>query len=74
MITILSTVPLSELKNNLGKYVDMADSEDILVTRNGKVIAKLTNARTDKVAAANALFGLLPSDADLDKAREERLK
>ena len=67
-------VSLSELKSNLGKYVVLADEQDVIVTKNGKQIAKLTNTRTDKVTAAQALFGIIPNDADLDKAREDRLK
>ncbi|MCD8238872.1 MAG: type II toxin-antitoxin system Phd/YefM family antitoxin [Clostridiales bacterium] len=69
----MTQISLSELKANVGKYVIMAQSEDIFITKNGKVAAKLVNAKPDKAAAAKALFGILPSDIDLDKAREERL-
>lgn len=54
--------------------VAMAEEQDVFITKNGKRVAKITSAKADKVAAAKALFGLLPGDADLDKAREERLK
>lgn len=47
--------------------------EDIYITKNGKVIAKLTNPYQDKVNTAKSLFGILPKDADIEKAREERL-
>lgn len=66
-------ISVSELKLNPGKYVSMVNNEDVYITKNGKLVAKLTTAKPDKVAAAKALFGLLPSDVDLDKAREERL-
>ena len=66
-------VSLSELKTNPGKFVAMADQQDIYITRNGKRVAKLTNARQDKMASAKALFGILPADVNLDSAREERL-
>ena len=65
---------LSELKANPGKYVDMADQQDIYITKNGKRVARLTSARQSKTASAQALFGILPADVDLDSAREERLK
>lgn len=67
-------ISLSDLKNNPGKYVTLANQEDILITRHGKNVARLVSARTDRTAAAKALFGLLPPDADLAAAREERLK
>ncbi|HHV56466.1 MAG TPA: type II toxin-antitoxin system prevent-host-death family antitoxin, partial [Firmicutes bacterium] len=43
------------------------------ITKNGKSIAKLTNPNKDKVAMAKSLFGILPPDASLEEAREERL-
>lgn len=67
-------ISISELKTNAGKYVSLADKEDSYVTKNGKRVAKLTSVKTDKVAAAKVLFGILPSDVNLDDAREERLK
>jgi prevent-host-death family protein len=67
-------VSLSELKTNPGKYVLMADKQDIFITKNGKKVARLTSARINKVASARALFGILPTDMNLDGARAERLK
>lgn len=70
----MTQISVSELKTNAGKYVAMAQSQDIFITKNGKLIARLTTAKPDKVAAAKALFGILPSDVNLDEAREDRLK
>ena len=70
----MTQISVSELKTNAGKYVTMAQTQDILITKNGKLIARLTTAKPDKVAAAKALFGILPGDANLDESREERLK
>ena len=44
-----------------------------LITKNGKVVAKLTNPHRDRVEVAKSLFGILPKDADLNEAKEERL-
>ncbi|MBO5371865.1 MAG: type II toxin-antitoxin system prevent-host-death family antitoxin [Lachnospiraceae bacterium] len=49
------------------------DAEDIYITRNGKVVAKLSNPYQDRVDVAKSLFGILPADMTLDEAREERL-
>ena len=70
----MTQISVSELKTNAGKYVTMAQSQDIFITKNGKLIASLTTAKPDKVAAAKALFGILPSNVNVDEAREERLK
>ena len=35
------SITATELKSNLGKYLLLAATEDIFITRNGKVVAKL---------------------------------
>lgn len=67
------SITATELKNNLGKYLLLAATEDIFITKNGKIIAKLTNPYQDRVETAKSLFGILPKDADLDGAKAERL-
>ena len=66
-------ITATEFKNNIGKYLALASKEDIYITKNGKSIAKLTNIKQDKVEMAKSLFGILPADASLEQAREERL-
>lgn len=67
------SITATELKLNLSKYLLLAEQEDIYITRNGKVIAKLTNPYQDRVDLAKSLFGILPADIALEEAREERL-
>lgn len=67
------SVTATELKNNLGKYLILSATEDILITRNGKVVAKLTNPYQDRVQTAKSLFGILPKDADIEESKRERL-
>lgn len=67
------SITATELKNNLGKYLLLSATEDIFITKNGKIIAKLTNPYQDRVETAKSLFGILPKDADLDGAKAERL-
>ena len=67
------SITATELKNNLGKYLLLSATEDIFITKNGKVIAKLTNPHQDRVEVAKSLFGILPKEADLDRAKAERL-
>lgn len=67
------SVTTAELKMNLGKYLQLAETEDILVTENGKIIAKISNPNADRRAIAKSLFGIIPADITLEEAREERL-
>lgn len=67
------SITATEFKSNMGKYLEMAATEDILITKNGRVVAKLTNPYQDRQALAKSLFGILPSDVSLEIAREERL-
>lgn len=67
------SVTSTELKNNLSKYLLLSATEDIFITKNGKIIAKLTNPFQDRVDIAKSLFGLIPSDITLEEAQEERL-
>ena len=45
-------ITATELKTNLGKYLILAETEDIYITRNGKVVAKLSNPYQDRVDVA----------------------
>ena len=66
-------ITATELKSNLGKYLVLAATEDIYITRNGKIIARLSNPYPDRIEAARSLFGVLPADLTAEEAREERL-
>ena len=67
------SITATELKSNLGKYLLLAATEDIFITKNGKVVAKLSNPYQDRVDIAKSLFGVLPDDLTLQESREERL-
>ena len=69
----IMSITATELKNNLGKYLLLAATEDIFITRNGKVVAKLSNPNQDRVEMAKSLFGILSNDITLEEAKIERL-
>ena len=46
------SITATELKNNLGKYLLLSAKEDVFITKNGKVVAKLTNPHQDRVEVA----------------------
>jgi prevent-host-death family protein len=75
-------VALSDLKVNVGKYVDLADTEDVIITKYGKPAAKIIRYNKEpwymkklpeKITSVEELFGTLPNDIDLDDVRTERL-
>ncbi|MCD8376075.1 MAG: type II toxin-antitoxin system Phd/YefM family antitoxin [Oscillospiraceae bacterium] len=67
------TVTATEFKLNLGKYLALAETEEIHISRNGKVSVKLVSNNQDKVGAMKSLFGCIPADITPEEAREERL-
>lgn len=67
------SITATELKKNLGKYLLLAETIDIFITRNGKVVAKLTNPNQDRVNMAESLFGIISDDRTLEESKKERL-
>ena len=66
------TITATELKNNLGKYLILAATEDIFITKNGKTIAKLTSPYQNKLDTVDALFGSIPDTITFEEARKEQ--
>lgn len=67
-------ITATELKGNIGMYLDTAEHEDIFVTRKGKVVAKISKPFTDKVALLDSLAGIAgDANMTLEEARDERL-
>lgn len=66
------SITATELKTNLSKYLLLSATEDVYITKNGKIICKLTNPFQERVDTAKSLFGILPSDLELEEARKER--
>lgn len=67
------SITATELKANLSKYLLLAASEDIYITRNGKVVARLTSPFQDKLNTVDSLFGSIPATMTLEEARDKRL-
>ncbi len=69
------TVTATELKTNLGRYLELATIQDIFITKNGKNIARLTSPSIDKLSLLDSLVGIIPSQETIDEEtiREERL-
>ena len=68
-------VTATEFKTNLGKYLELAVTQDIFITKNGKNIARLTSPSVNKLAVLDSLVGIVPQNdgQDENSIREERL-
>ena len=75
-------ISLSDLKVNVRKYVDLAETEDVIITKYGKPAAKIirfdkepwfTKNIPEQITSVEQLFGTLPSDVDLDDVKTERV-
>ena len=66
-------VTATEFKTNFGKYLDMISEEDIFITRNGKIVAKVINPQISAVDSLRGMLKDISPDITLDSLREARL-
>jgi len=75
-------VTLSDLKVIVGRYVDLADTVDVIITKYGKPAAKIIRCDKvpwymkklpEKITSIDNLFGTIPNDINLDDVRLEQL-
>ena len=69
------SITATELKNNLGKYLEIAKTEKVYITQYGKVIVVLSNPQDSKLEDLNTMKGKFRpvSEDEADKARYKRL-
>lgn len=67
-------VSATEFKTNIGRYLSQVGKEDIIITKNGKRIARLIEEKEDKLAIAKSLVGALPGTVTKEDSKEEKLK
>ncbi len=71
----MCTITATELKNDLKKYMELALTEDIIVTKNGKPAAKIVSPypRQDPIDEFLAIAGIFSnSGVDYEKLLDER--
>jgi prevent-host-death family protein len=67
-------VTATELKANIGRYLDAAARDEVFITKNGKLIAKLSSPAQDKQAILDSLVGITAHNpVSLEEAKKERL-
>lgn len=69
-------ITATELRNNLGYYLELSSTEDIYVTKNKKIITVLTNSEKHKLVLVEQLsgsFGNVSEDIDYDEILKNEL-
>ena len=70
----IMSITITELKKNLNKYLELSITQDIFITKNGRIIAKLTNPHKERIDIAKSLIGIIPNELSLDESKYERFK
>lgn len=68
------SITVTEFKKNLGKYLELSEHEDIFISKNGKVIAKLTNPNKNRLELANSIIGIIPDSMTLEEAKNKKVE
>jgi len=75
-------IALSELQANVDKYVGIAETTDVIITKHGKPTAKIIRFAKEpwhyknvpeRITSIEELFGTLPNDITLEDIKSERL-
>ena len=67
-------VTATEFKTNFGYFLSLVSEQDIWITKNGKVVARLVDPNVSAVAAISGILkGKVPETADRETLTEERI-
>ena len=67
-------ITATELRENIGHYLDTVANNEVYISKNGKLVAKLTNPSVDKQAILDSLVGITARNpVSLEEAKKERL-
>lgn len=65
-------ITATELKRNLGHYLELSQREDVYVSKNGKLVSKLSSPFEANSQIVESLVGILPEDYDAEAALRAR--
>ena len=66
-------ITATQFKLNIGHYLDTISGGDVYITRNGKMVAKLSDPMNDKMSVLNSLVGIIPRDINMEEIKTERI-
>ncbi|MCD8141510.1 MAG: hypothetical protein LUE17_17385 [Planctomycetaceae bacterium] len=64
---------VAEFKSGIDQYLELVGEEEIVLTKDGKSIAKITPESESLSTVIRSLRGILPETATLEEAHEERM-
>jgi len=68
-------VTSTDFKMNFGRYLELVTNEDIVITKNGRRIAKLVADEEDLCEVAKSLFRIIPNVSMTDdEIKAERMR
>ena len=67
-------ITATELKTNMSRYLKVISEDDVLITKNGKLVARLSKPAQDKQAILDSLVGITANNpVSLEEAKKQRL-
>jgi len=63
----------TDMQNNFGRYLELADNEEVVITKNGSPVARLVGMKKTVSFLSDRLVGLIPNDIDEAAEKSERL-
>jgi len=67
-------VTATKFKANIGHYLDTVSEDEVFISKNGKIVAKLSSPAQDKQALLDSLVGITARNpVSLEEAKRERL-
>lgn len=67
------TITVTELKNNLAKYLDMMATQEIAITKNGKYIGSLVPPKNEKLDEFFDKFAGSLNELDFENSDDPRI-
>jgi prevent-host-death family protein len=63
----------TKIKNNFGKYLELASEQEIVITKNGSAVARLIGMEAQKKTLSEQLRGIIPAGVDEKSLKAERM-
>jgi prevent-host-death family protein len=67
-------VNATEFRNDFSKYLELAQSEDIIIVKHGEFIARVSGSKTEKHRILQEISGSVDYDGDIEDIFKRRLK
>jgi len=67
-------VTATQFKSSIGRYLNTVSKDEVFITKNGKVVAKLSNPSQDKQSLLDSLVGITAHNPiSIEEAKMKRL-